>query len=59
MCENIYAIYAKRESDEYWTDWCQVSDLSRALEHAENIRSLGLKARINDRLEKKVVLKDE
>ena len=59
MCENIYAIYAKRESDEYWTDWCQVSDLSRAFEHADNIRRLGFNAKINDRHERKVILKDE
>jgi hypothetical protein len=59
MCENRYAIYAKREDEEYWTDWCQVSDLPRALEHAESIRRLGFMAKINDRHEKKVILKDD
>lgn len=59
MRENRYAIYAKRDDDEFWTDWCQVSDLSKAFEHAEIVRGLGFKARINDRFEKKVILKDD
>ena len=59
MAENRYAIYARRIDETNWTDWCQVSDLTRAFEHAETVRSLGLKARINDRFEKKVILKDD
>ena len=59
MCENRYAIYAKRDDDEFWTDWCQVPYLPRAFEHAENIRRFGFKAKINDRHEKKVILRDE
>ena len=59
MCENRYAIYAKRDDDEFWTDWCQVCDLMRAFEHAESIRRLGFMAKINDRREKQVILKDD
>jgi hypothetical protein len=58
MCENIYAIYAKRESDEYWTDWCQVANIDRAMEHVENIRRVGFKAKIYSFAENKVILKD-
>ncbi len=59
MAENRYAIYARRIDETNWTDWCQVCDLTRAFEHAETVRGLGFKARINDRFEKKVILKDD
>lgn len=59
MAENRYAIYARRVDETNWTDWCQVENLSRAFEHAESIRRLGFMAKINDRHEKKVILKDE
>ena len=59
MSEKRYAIYARRDEGEAWTDWCQVCDLMRAFEHAESIRRLGFMAKINDRREKKVILKDD
>ena len=59
MVENRYAIYARRIDETNWTDWCQVCDLMKAFEHAESIRRLGFMAKINDRREKKVILKDD
>lgn len=56
--KNIYAIYARRADEKNWSSWCQVSDIDRAREHAENIRDAGFKAKIYSFREKKIILQD-
>lgn len=57
--KNIYAIYARRADEKNWSSWCQVEDLERAMEHCENIRNAGFKAKIYSFSEKKTILQDD
>ena len=56
---NIYSVYARRADEKNWSSWCQVSDIDRAMEHAENVRNAGFKAKIYSFSEKKVILQDD
>ena len=57
--KNIYAIYARRADEKNWSAWCQVANIDRAMEHAENIRRVGFKAKIYSFAENKAILEDD
>lgn len=57
--KTIYAIYARRADEKNWSSWCRVSDVDRAMEHAENVRSAGYKAKIYSFAERKIILEDD
>ena len=59
MKKDTYAIYAKRYDEKNWSSWCQVPSLDRAMEHAENIRRVGFKAKIYSFAENKAILEDD
>ena len=59
MTETMYSVYARRVGENNWTDWCRVANLERAMEHCENVRRAGFKAKLYDSKNKKVILKDD
>ena len=59
MITNKYAVYAKIKCENRWSDWCQVATFYRAVEHYQKIKELYFDAKIYDRIERKILLKND
>ena len=59
MSNNRYAVYARRQDEKNWSDWCRESELEIAMNRCEKIRKLGYKAKIYNIESKEIILQDD
>lgn len=59
MSYNRYAVYARRQDEKNWSDWCRAPELEIAMNRCENIRKLGYKAKIYNIESKEIILEDD
>jgi hypothetical protein len=50
-----YFVYARRNENEFWTDWSQYHEKEKAINQSKIINDIGWQSKIYDRLKKEVL----